>query len=579
MKQVRMAILMAAILVTFSVGALAQDTVLGKGTLQPAQTTGAPAGQSPGEQGINTVKQVYTPPTATTPQPTPAPSVNPLPAKKAAPPKWWQTREGAEEAARRVLSSDHRPKHGLRKLRGMTGRPGKDHVPGHGNALSILHGQDPKHRHWNVVSGTYVDARDQVVLEKANEFTKGFREGLKPATLSQPHDWSWLWLWWPLGIVLGLLLLNWLLNRLHNYWYWDRLTGWFKPKQKQESEPEPPVNPDITNTAGGEHFGTPLKSAKVAGYNDGQSGIVIRKGVCNLHRGNAWKWAEPNQEVSFDYFAGEDVECVVQIQNIRRADIPAAGVMIKDIPIGAPVKAGSGQIWIGSENKICQIPDSLLFELVSGESVEAQKFIDFLPVGKAVNLIYKLDTRPNDYRENELTPAPGGQPQVPIEPLVKLTTVSKPATVAEPEIKPEPKTEPQVVPAEPESATKPEETKAEVIDRLRKEILRGDYKLPEEFQEYLEALPNEDEIRQRIAQYYHTCGILLRIDKDAGKRSYRPKVNKLASEVAMGKAKLDEVEREYRGTTPVEETVADTGTTDDAVTSLTEGLEENEDES
>ena len=139
-------------------------------------------------------------------------------------------------------------------------------------------------------------------------------------------------------------------------------------------------------------------------------------------------------------------------------------------------------------------------------------------------------------------------------------------------------TEPPAQPAPQETAEevkvkKPEETPTEMINRLIKEVLGGQYGIPHNLWSYLEGLSNEDEIRRNLEKYNQVRRELIYIDRELNRRYDYRKIKYLAGQVTLGLTTIEQAKTEYRGSIAKEASNADgIGDVEDAKTGLAAGL-------
>jgi len=128
-----------------------------------------------------------------------------------------------------------------------------------------------------------------------------------------------------------------------------------------------------------------------------------------------------------------------------------------------------------------------------------------------------------------------------------------------------------------ERLTALENTLGTPVDRIRKEVLRGDYRIPDDYQTNLLGLGDEAAVRASLEQYFRVRGRLIAVSKNIGKPADHRRINGLAAQVAMDILSADKAEGDYRATVaPViptpEPTAPATGTTEEAGRGLLAGL-------
>lgn len=315
---------------------------------------------------------------------------------------------------------------GLRGPQGPAGRPGKDHVPGHGNALSILHGTDPQHHHWNVVSGSYVDAHDNLTLSRAKDYSDGIAKGM--STTSRHNNWNWWsWLWPILLFLLGILFLVALFRTIFGGGgtgggFWTRLWRRFNP------EPKPvPAAEGMTNTDSGDYYGYDTGEAKVELSCDGSTVVKKWKGYKNISAGDGgYTWAESNQTVAGKFKVGEKVNFALSRENIGDCPISTEGVRIRDdfhaLKFGKLIP-DSGELWI-SGKKVRPLDDAFIARVVSGAVISPfDEVIDEIPAHSSVSIVYGVQCIPTSGGGVGPSGAPASENQQSHSPRFKLADI------------------------------------------------------------------------------------------------------------------------------------------------------------
>lgn len=443
---------------------------------------------------------------------------------------------------------------------------------------------------WNPASVSFVEARDARTLGQAKAYT----DDAGPA--NHPHNWGWLWWLLLLALLAGL-----------GYLVWD----WWRSRRRRH---------DVLNQVDGEAFGTEQEPAALAVTYDGVA-VEILKGILRGKPGSPWVWAKPGERVELTARRGALLRFIIAVENKDHFPVPTDTILVRDeLAYRIPHTPVGGGIWLGGQ-KLRDLTPEEMETLTSGQSIPVSRYIDEIPVGEA--FCFKYDVRATGGEPTRVAGTPSttddGQPVAPQGPEFKLAEIlaqrekrtrteaevaleaesekspatrpgkrtakraaEKPASTKpnlEPPVQPAPG-EPAVEPARPaEETARPEakvevekpkiESKAEIVDRIRKEVLRGDYRIPDDFRAHLEGLGTEAKIREAMETYYHTRGRLIGIDKAADRRADYRKISELAAKVAMGQMKAEEAESAYR---PAESSITDTGSADEAKTGLLSGL-------
>lgn len=380
MKQVKLAALVAAIIVVFSVAVLAIEP----DRMTVSDNTNTGANERPG--GI--VRKV------TVGGNSPSPAVDVQPQKE-------RTEDAPAHKTQTERSDAGKPgKTGRPEPRGPQGRQGP-------SSVSFSHERSGKYtshngvyremRSWDLASCSYVDAKDQHTLDKANIYAKGLLDGREATATEQPHDYSWLW--WLLALLVALFLLG----RVSQMPYWD-WTRWFRPKPRPQPGPNPNPQPEPiravtgTNSAEGRFRQRILPTSTIKCLEGTGKLVGIQKAVKDLDGTNtSWQWAPAGGTLNFSHTPGGRLRFQVSFVNWSTREIPVTpGMTISDL-FALPnyhVVPGSGRVGIGTQ-EIGKLDDTFVNRLISGE-IRLDEIIDVLPARTAngvgrLNLVYEAD--------------------------------------------------------------------------------------------------------------------------------------------------------------------------------------------
>lgn len=370
MYQVRMAAIMAAIIVIFSMSAGA-DTPVGEGTV------GAVSGAS--EQPVGTVGRVETP----SGQPTTTPTAPVIQEQKG------DTGPQGPQGSRGIGSPGRR---------GPQGPAGISFVHERNGKYTSHNGVYREIKSWNPVSVSHLEAKlaqnSQAQADRA--YSKGLNDGstkktepekaAAPLPPAKSYDWSWLWRWLlPLLLIALLLWLLWLLSALFGGLrsFWNRIVGWFRREPK---EPEPDM---MTNTGGGSAFGVEQESAKISCYFKGVI-VQILKGVLAGKPGSPWIWAKAGEDIAVNGKFGQLKRFILAIENLDHFPVPSDSIMVKDeLASSLPHKVEAGAIYLGSQKLRDMTPEELN-RLTSGELIPVGDYIGKIPVGETFAFRYDV---------------------------------------------------------------------------------------------------------------------------------------------------------------------------------------------
>lgn len=443
---------------------------------------------------------------------------------------------------------------------GPPGRDGKTSVRTHTREIRTVvghQGHQKPYQHiktWNPASCSYVDAR----------IAKGLTQGTPS---SHPHNWGWLW--WLLPVLLLLACLGWVIRKLCRLWHC-------------QSRPRP----DLVNSAGGNLFGVEQTYSQVPLKFEGLAARVI-KGILLGKPGDPWTWIMPGQQVPpFSRKLGEVNRFCIAVENLDHFPMPTDYIRVRDeLASRFPHVVERASLWVGKE-KLRDLTEDERRALTLGQPFPLKRYIDFVPVGEAVHFKYDVRATGTAGTGQVISQVTGtgdddGAPAV-VESEFKLDEImarrqtkeakaeveAKAKAAEKPGGKPAEIARPAEVRVEAEKP-KPEATPESPIDRIRKEVLRGDYRIPDDFRGHLEGLGTEAKIREAMEAYYHTRGRLIGISNAAGQRPDYRKIGELAAKVAMGQMTVEEAEKAYQ---PVESPTGDIGTADQAKAGLLSGL-------
>ncbi len=366
-----------------------------------------------------TVGSVTGPPDSTVvPKIIPPPPSTVIPktySRPASPSPEWQTRNGTEKAAKRVLQGDfaqrgHRHRQPIKTI--------VREVVGHEKPYQEV-------KDWNPASVSFVEARDrqirkdmnaddQQILEKANIYAKGLLDGSSkhakdiapnsngpvaddstkedittaaaPTIVQGEKGFPW-WALWTLGLLALLALL---VKFRRPIWQWFvNLFG-----------------PFIRNTASAQFRRRLLPRSTIDSREDKKRGPCweVQKAVKDLDGPNpVWQWAPKGGKLKNNHTPGGRLRFIVSISNRSTREIPTTpGMTVTDtLRLGNyAIVPGSGRVYVGNGGPdsipIGPMSDAFLDRLTSGEEVSLTEIIDTLPartdkgIGR-LNLIYEID--------------------------------------------------------------------------------------------------------------------------------------------------------------------------------------------
>lgn len=474
------------------------------------------------------------------------------------------------------------PPVGPRGPRGFRGRPGRD---GKTIIKDGHQGHKGPYQHiksWNPASLSFVKARDAKTLGEARAYTDGVVRGAQlrghlttTARGHRDHGWSI----WPL--LAGLLWILLILAILAGLAY----AGWWLWRYFLRPVPAQPEEPDTVNTGSGQAFGEDLPESVVEVKYDGVA-VAVKKGYLEGAPGpnNPFRLLEEGQKVRITSQKGKLHRFILLAQNRDVFPMPTETVWMRDeLACQAPHEVEYAGFFLGNQ-ELKRLNDAEKKTLTSGTPFPLKRYLDRIPVGEVAAFIYDVRCTSDNAAPEGIPSSDLGQSPLPPESgsefkLDEIVAARKAKAEEEAKRKAEEderrrqETEAQAEkPAKKASEEKREEaaeTIAQTVDRLRKEILRGDYRIPDDFRAHLEGLGTEAKIREAMETYYHTRGRLIGIDKATDRRPDYRRISDLAAKAAMGQMRAEEAEGVYR---PVAETSTDTGGVDDAKTGLVSGL-------
>ncbi len=223
------------------------------------------------------------------------------------------------------------------------------------------------------------------------------------------HNYDWLWSLWNalLMIITGLLWL--LVIALAGgalLWVISRIFGWtWPPKPKPTPKPEPelpvevvihePAEPDMVNAAGGELFGHEQEPSVVPINFNGVAARVVK--AIYLPGDKDWAYMVPGKpipprvmEALQNIKIGALIPFKVDINNLDSFDMPTDYIKFSDKLVSRfPHIVESASIAVGKK-KLRNLSREEREELCSGQNIWLKRYIDTVPVGKAINFIYTV---------------------------------------------------------------------------------------------------------------------------------------------------------------------------------------------
>ncbi len=453
---------------------------------------------------------------------------------------------------------------------------------------------------WDPASCSFVEARDAQTLREAKAYTDRRLRGAQPQTTNQHHGWQWLW--W----LLLFFLLVWAI--LVGLWYLGgSLWRYLRRPPATVAGPEP----DVTNTDSGDYYGYDKQPATVALHCDGTTVIKKWKGYADVSNGDgSFKWAATDETIEGKFKVGAKIAFALCRENTGNVPIPTEGVTIKDdfhVRSFGQFIPGSGRLVV-SGKKVADLDDEFIRRIIGGARVALDEVIDEIPSKSSVSIVYFVRCVPTAGHgpgpADEAKPEEDNAKEVKQGPRLKLADIeaewkteakakqeaeeaarkaeadrqaaekaaadaAKAKAKAEAEQATNKTTEKSVgtakreVRVEAEKTEAKPETKAEIVDRVRKEVLRRDNPVPNDFQSFLMGLENEAAIRTKMNDYYHARGKLLSAAKAQNPdRPNYTKTSDLSAKVAMGQLKVEDAEKEFSA--PVTSTTTETGNAEDA---------------
>ncbi|MFA6493136.1 MAG: hypothetical protein WCV58_03300 [Patescibacteria group bacterium] len=461
MYQVKLAVIITAIVVVFASVTLA-DTPVGSGTIGSVQSTGVP------EQQVGTVGKVEAPPEQ--PVVKEKPTIKPVKPLVTTP--RWQTREGVEEATKRVLRGDFSP----RKYAARKSFQTKGKQVNYQKIYNEIHS-------WNSASVGYVNKHDQLILERIHRLEKRLGgKTVKPEPTNMMHLAPASQVVYgsespyPVSYNAGMgfdgqsaknsIFMLIIAGILYALWKWG-YPYYLKHKRVAKS------SPDATNTATGKFRKRELPSSTIECFEGSGKLVEVQKAVKDLDGPNTkWQWAPSDGKLDISHTPGGRLRFLVSFVNWSGREIPTtASMVVADLFESVNYKAvpGSGRIYIG-EKELGKLDDEFVHRLISGNYISLSEIIDKLParnekgVGR-LNFVYEVDEADDaivfgggNVPDEDL---PNGSmfrlhPEEEEEVQVIVATEAEPTT-AEPEVQPE------------ETKTE-EETLEERQERMRKAL-------------------------------------------------------------------------------------------------------------
>lgn len=421
---------------------------------------------------------------------------------------------------------------------------------------------------WHPASCKFVEKHDQLVLNKVKKYSdRQLEKHLKTQHQTVPNlppsspfdqmgmmgiginDIGWITL---VMLILGLL---WkyhadILNRFNN---------------RRRPTPKPEIEPSIVNTARGWYGSHPVGSSQAeVVVLPGFSRVYLEKQVKNLTTGGDYTSRVEAED-------SDTLRYRIRYQNRGLTPQSADRVLIKDtLEEQVIYVAGSARFFINNSDHPIDCPeeaaDEIIKQLHKG-NVLRMSDIPGAPASLPKSSLYlTYDTEVGDAEDiGDIG-----------EEFVRIPTPPAPPTgpVAEPPVQPAVQPAPQETVKE-VKVKKPEETPTEMINRLIKEVLGGQYGIPHNLWSYMEGLTSEDEIRRNLEKYNQVRGELIYIDRELNRRYDYRKIKYLAGQVTLGLTTIEQAKTEYRGTVPTT-TVDQTVIAEDAVSGLIAGLEESD---
>lgn len=264
---------------------------------------------------------------------------------------------------------------------------------------------------WNPASCSYVDARDELMLYLAKQYTDTEISKLKtnqnPPTDDAKKDedqkaagipWWLSTILWLIGLFLLFLFLYSLFSRLYDWWNRRRIT--------------------LSNTMGGKFFGINQPLSRVVGRKSGRAAIKKRKGyylISACAPGGSYTFAPESGEIDLGvYDTGDEFEFILQVFNPRYTDMSADQDITDVIEVeNGRIVPGSGYVCYGS-TKIRNLSDDELRQITSGNPFNLRRLVACIPARDAsgpgaINIVYRVQSWGGDGGSEDVeTPRAGG---------------------------------------------------------------------------------------------------------------------------------------------------------------------------
>jgi len=147
--------------------------------------------------------------------------------------------------------------------------------------------------------------------------------------------------------------------------------------------------PLLTNTANADAFGVKIPGAQIAVRGKGVC-VSIAKGIMSGAPGSPWLWAQPGETLPIDKPIGSLLRFIIAVTNTDQSDLPTDGIFIRD-DLGAEksYRPVAGSLYVGGD-KIRDLTADELTELVSGVKIPVSRYVDSIPAGATLGIVYDV---------------------------------------------------------------------------------------------------------------------------------------------------------------------------------------------